>query len=183
MKALPIIWRWPEEFARHIVTIRPFHTSINYMGILTGHKMCGSGYTEIVLEAQLVTSGSLKGVLSGKAYNKSLFCLKTVCEVIENLLLERFTEEENVTVSDPATLLNMTESCSRQHLNETLSDPSTVTLLEKYHAYEEKVLNGQPGQTAAFWMSFITHCHLIFILLHSVETNNIQLFHKSAMEI
>ena len=56
MKALPIIWRWPEEFARLFVTIGPFHTSMNYMGMLTGHKMCGSGYTEIVLEAQLVTS-------------------------------------------------------------------------------------------------------------------------------
>ena len=113
MKALSIIWRWPEAFARHVVTIRPFHTSMNYMGMLTGHKMCGSGYTEIVLEAQLVTSGSLKGVLSGKAYNKSLSCLKTECEAIENSLLERFAEEESVTVSDPAALLNITQSCSR----------------------------------------------------------------------
>lgn len=178
MKALPIIWRWPDEFARHVVTIGPFRTSMNYMGMLTGHKMCGSGYAEILLEAQLVTSGSLKGVLSGKAYNKSLFCLKTVCEAMERLLLERFAEEENVTICDPAALLNITQTCSRQHLKEALSDPSTVALLEKYHAYEEKVLNGHLGKTAAFWMSFINHCHLIFMLLHSVKTNNIQLFHK-----
>ena len=72
MKALPIIWRWPDEFASHTVMIGPFHTSMNYMGMLTGHKMCGSGYTELLLEAQLVTTGSLKGILSGK----SLFCLK-----------------------------------------------------------------------------------------------------------
>ena len=85
MKALPIIWRWPEEFASHVVTIGPFHTSMNYIGMLTGHKMRGSGYAEILIEAQLVTTGSLKGVLSGKGYAKSLFCLKTVCEAMERL--------------------------------------------------------------------------------------------------
>jgi hypothetical protein len=75
MKALPIIWRWPDDFANHVVTIGPFHTSMNYIGMITNHKMRGSGYTEILFEAQLVTSGSLKGVLSGKAYAKALFCL------------------------------------------------------------------------------------------------------------
>ena len=70
MKALPIIWRWSDEFAHHAVTIGPFHTSMNYTGMITNHKMRGSGYTEILLEAQLVTSGSLKGVLSGKSYAK-----------------------------------------------------------------------------------------------------------------
>jgi len=28
MKALPIIWRWPDEFASHVVMIGPFHASI-----------------------------------------------------------------------------------------------------------------------------------------------------------
>ena len=72
----------------------------------------------------------------------------------------------------------MTQSCNREHLDEALKDPSTLTLIEKYHAYEEKVHKGHLGKTAAFWMSFITHCHLVFMLLHSVKTNNIQLFHK-----
>ena len=178
LKALPIIWRWPEEFANHVVMIGPFHTSMNYIGMLTGHKMRGSGYAEILLEAQLVTSGSLKGVLSGKAYAKSLFCLKTTCEAIERLLMERFTEEENIPIDDPTALLNMTQSCNQEHLNKALEDPSTLTLIQKYRDYEEKVRKGHLGKTAAFWTSFITHCHLVFMLLHSIKTNNIQLFHK-----
>ena len=178
LKELPIIWRWPEEFANHVVMIGPFHTSMNYIGMFTGHKMRGSGYAEILLEAQLVTSGSLKGVLSGKAYAKSLFCLKTTCEAMERLLMERFTEEENIPIDDPTALLNMTQSCNQEHLNKALEDPSTLTLIQKYRDYEEKVRKGHLGKTAAFWMSFITHCHLVFMPLHSVKTNNIQLFHK-----
>lgn len=92
--------------------------------------------------------------------------------------MERFIEEESVLITDPAALLNMTQSCNREHLDEALKDRSTLTLIEKYHAYEEKVLKGHLGKTAALWMSFINHCHLVFMLLHSVKTNNIQLFHK-----
>ena len=88
MKALPLIWKFPEKYTNHIVIPGQFHTVMNYIGMLTAHKCCGSGYTEILLEAQLVTSGYLKSVLNGKAYNKALFCLKTVCEALERLLME-----------------------------------------------------------------------------------------------
>ena len=97
LKALPIIWRWPDEFRNHIVMIGPFHTSMNHIGMLTRHKMAASGYAEILFEAQLVTTGSLKGVLSGKAYAKSLFCLKTVCEAMERLLLKQFHKNNTLT--------------------------------------------------------------------------------------
>ena len=111
IKALPIFWRCPEEFAKHVVVIGPFHTSINYIGTLTNKKMRGSGYAEIPTEAQLVNSGSMKGVLSGKAYAKSLFCLKVVCEAMERLLIERFCEEENIPIDDLEVLLNLIDSC------------------------------------------------------------------------
>ena len=60
---------------------------MNYISMLCGHKMLGTGYQEILIEAQLVTSGCLKGAINGKAYAKSLFCLKTVCEAMERLLM------------------------------------------------------------------------------------------------
>ena len=59
MKSLPIIWKWPDEFQKHIIMTDQFHTEIDYIGMLTGHKAKGSGYGEILIEAQLVTSSSL----------------------------------------------------------------------------------------------------------------------------
>ena len=177
MKALPIIWHYPEEFTNHVITTGAFHTSMNYIGMLTGHKMKGSGYAEILFKAQLVKNGSLKGVLSGKAYAKALFCLKTVSEAMERLLIERFVEEAHIPIDDPAALLEVTQSCNRQNLDQALKDESTVNLIRKYQAFEEDARQGNLGKTAAFWMSFIDHCHLIFMLLYSIKTNNIELFH------
>ena len=78
MKALPLIWKFPDEYRKNVATLGPFHTGMNYMGMVTGYKCGSSGYAEILTEAELITSGCLASVLSGKAYAKALFCLKTV---------------------------------------------------------------------------------------------------------
>ena len=178
MKALPLIWKFPDEYRKHVVTPGPFHTGMNYMGMVTGHKCRGSGYAEILIEAELITSGCPASVLSGKAYAKALFCLKTVTEAMERLLIERFIEEENVEVTNPKVLLSLIQTCSRETLNITLQDPPTRTILEKYVAYEEKVRAGHLGKTATFWLSVIDHTRLILMLQYSVKNNNLALFHK-----
>ena len=96
--------------------------------------MRGSGYTEILVDAQMVTSGSLKGILRGKAYTKSLFCLKTVCEAMERLLLERFCEEENLTIADQEVLLSLVNSCNCKQLEAALNDESATSMVEKYES-------------------------------------------------
>ena len=178
MKALPLIWKFPEEYKKHVVTPGPFHTGMNYINMLTGHKCLGSGYSEILIEAQLVTSGCLGSVLRGKAYAKAMFCLKTVTEAMERLLIERFIEDEDIELANPVSLFNLVQTCSRETLNIALQDPCTTTILEKYVAYEDKVQAGHLGKTAVYWLSVIKHTRLILMLQYSVKTNNLALFHK-----
>ena len=63
-------------------------------------NMIGSGYSEILIEVDLVTSGCLRGVLNGKAYAKSLFCTKTVSEAMECQLMEQFMEEQDIIITN-----------------------------------------------------------------------------------
>ena len=88
MKALPLIWKFPEEYRIHVVTPGAFDTGMDYMGMVESHKCSGSGYWEILIESGLVINGCLGSVLKGKAYSKALFCFKTVSEAMERLLLE-----------------------------------------------------------------------------------------------
>ena len=131
MKALPIVWENPGEFEDHIIMIGPFHAQMNYIGMLTNHKARGSGYAEILLEAQLVTSGCLRSVLSGKAFAKALFCLKSTVEALERLLLEVYCEENDVQIQHAA-LLNMITRCTRESLDHVLADKSTTEMLKSY---------------------------------------------------
>ena len=54
MKALSLIWTFPQLYKDHIVIPGQFHTGMNCLYMM-GHKMTGSGYSEIPMEADLVT--------------------------------------------------------------------------------------------------------------------------------
>ena len=94
------IWPWchydsyannSHIYSKHIVLIGSFHTITNALKI-AGHKMAGSGYAEILVEANLVTSGCLQWVLSDENYAKSLWYLKAVDEGLECLLFTTFMD-------------------------------------------------------------------------------------------
>ena len=55
--------------------------------------MAGSGYADIIVEANVVTSVCLQSVLSKKNYAKFLWCLKVVSEGLERLLLMIFMDD------------------------------------------------------------------------------------------
>ena len=86
--------------------------------------------------------------------------------------------EESIQINDPAPILNLVKSCNRENINIALKDPSTLVVIKKYREYEDKVRNGHLGKTGTFWLSFIEHCHLLFMLQYSVKTNNFELFHN-----
>ena len=52
--------------------------------------MAASGLEDILLEAGLISCGSIKGVMSGKNYGRSVHCHKILLECIERLLFEQF---------------------------------------------------------------------------------------------
>ena len=82
-----------------------------------------SGYSEILLEAELLTTDCLSCVWKGKTYLKALLGLKTVIEAIQRLLFERFAEEKNVETFSPVVLLNLVRICNREILDLALLDP------------------------------------------------------------
>ena len=77
MKALSIIlWN----------AIGPFHTYMNYIGMLTGHKMRGPGHTEILLQRQLVTSGINQRC---SEHTPNPYFASKLCTAMERLLMEQ----------------------------------------------------------------------------------------------
>ena len=124
---------------------------MNFIGMLTKKKARGSGYAEVLIEAKLVTSGTLVSFLSGKAYSKTLFNLKAVVEALEQLLFEVFAEENNIEIR-PVALLDLLSACSssscREQLDKTLQDESATHIINKYEEFQTKVRDGHIGKTA-----------------------------------
>ena len=125
MKDLPLIWKFPDHYK---IMLSPLDHS---------QKCRDSGYAEILIEAELVTSGCPRSVLTGKACVKALFFLKAVSEVMEQLVIGRFVEEQNVEVSNPVALFNLVQTCSDDNLDLAMKNLSTLVILQKYMTYEE----------------------------------------------
>jgi hypothetical protein len=87
MKAYLIVWRNKERFKDHIIMVGSFHTLHAYFKVI-GKKMDCSGLADILIEAGLITPGSVHGVLRGKNYSRAMNCHLTVLEALERLLYQ-----------------------------------------------------------------------------------------------
>ena len=81
MKAFPLLWNFPDKFSRHIVMIGLFHLMLGYLNMI-GKKMDGCGLSDILLESNLISSGSLNGVMKGKNYSRAMKCHKIMLEAL-----------------------------------------------------------------------------------------------------
>lgn len=185
MKAYPLVWNSPEKYKKHIILIGTFHLLCAYMKAV-GKKMAGSGLAEVFLEAGMIGSGSLTGVMSGKHYERALHCHTVMLECLERLLLDQFVKHQGA--DDLKSLMSneVVEKLSslgihldKEALETVSTDPALQELMKKFSAFRQETTKGQLGKTAQLWLSYMEHIRLILRLLEAVKTNNIPLYADS----
>ena len=182
MKAYPLIWNQPQRYQNHIILIGTFHLVCAYLKMI-GKKMDGSGLSDVLLEAGLITSGSLKGVESGKQYDRALHCHKSMLECLERLMLSSYLKMTGENRDFPhlpeetTDLLAATRGASTHDcVALLLKDKDTSDFLRDYEEYREDVRQGKHGKTAQFWISYMDHIWLVLSLLHAVKLNDFELY-------
>lgn len=104
--------------------------------------------------------------------------------------MEQFFAKENTSITIYMTFLNIGLYCNQENSNKTLKDSSTLTLKEKYCAFEERVRKGHLGKTAVFWMSYIVIFYSYSfsqsktnMLIFSYSTDVIQRWKHSSLHV
>ena len=180
MKAYPILWKNPDTYKGHIVMIGSFHTVCAHLKMV-GKKMDGSGFSEILLESGLMSSGSLQGVISGKNYSRAMFCHKAMAEGLERMLLRKFQElkgeggllQQNLPDESLSKVVNLFATRNKDNFDEVLGDAEFHKYMDEYIEFRVQVRKGILGKTAAFWLSYIDNIWLVLSFLNSVKTNNL----------
>ena len=180
MKAFPLIWNNPIRYQKHIVMIGSFHTVCAYLKML-GKKMNGTGLDDIFVEAGLITTGSLQGVLSGKNYSRSMLCHKTMLEALERLLMMEFLISTNRTGLldtdlQKSVMRDLIEMPSRTTMDATKEEGNVMSLVQDYMDFKETVRQGDLGKTAQLWMLYIDHIWLILDVTRAVKYNDYDLY-------
>ncbi|XP_070203645.1 uncharacterized protein [Littorina saxatilis] len=170
------------RFEKHIILIGTFHLVCAYLKMI-GKKMNGSGLSDIMLEAELITSGSLKGVESGKQYDRALHCHKTMQECLERLMLASYlkmTGEDRdfpQMTEETMNLLAATRGASTHDtVAQLLDDKGTSDFFRDYEQYREDVRQGKHGKTPQFWISYMDHIWHVLSLLYAVKANDFELY-------
>ena len=82
-------WQKQEELNRIVIRLSAFHTACTFI-LVIGKRFKCSGFEDILIESDAVTSGSIKGVTEGKHYNRAVRAHKIVSEAFWRLKWESF---------------------------------------------------------------------------------------------
>ena len=167
--------------------IGTFHLICAYLKAI-GKKMSGSGFSDILLEAGLIGTGSLKGVLSGKHYDRALHCHKVVLESLERLLYVHCLEEnermfENLPDVSKKIIETMIQCPSQHVLNELLEDSTCRKIFSKVESCKENIREGGHGKTAQFWLSYMDQVWRVLNLIRAVKTNDYDLYRRIIIDM
>jgi len=86
---------------------------------MIGKKMNGTGFSDVLLEANLMTSGSLKGVINGTNYSRAIHCHKVMLEAFERLLMHKYLDNKGA-----AQVFDGQPGSSEELLKSTLEFPN-----------------------------------------------------------
>ena len=115
-----------------------------------GKIVQGNGFEEVVYQAGLCTSGDIKGILSGKHYNRSWKIHESFAEVIERLfcetLVKRCLEELASSIKGIMTAVDC---------EVVMSERAFKIYGAEYMKKKMKCLHGYHEKTAQFWMTFL----------------------------
>ena len=139
-----------------------------------GKRYCqGSGWVEVALEANLITTGSVAGVTDGKNWDRAINTHKSMLEALERLLYDKYLETHEPLSREGTALLEKL-TLNESTLTDVLSsdDVGLSHHMAEYHAFKEAVRNGELGETGQFWMEYIDCVWLVLSMNKAIKMND-----------
>ena len=107
------------------------------------------------IESGVVSEGSVNGVLSGKHYNRSIFCHKTMYEAMQRLRFETFfnqlVEEKQERIIMFAT--EMMNCFPEKRFHDCVGNEMMEEICDDYETYVAE--SSSKSRTFAFWSMYI----------------------------
>lgn len=162
------------RFDNLFIHLGPFHIMMSYFKTI-GKFISDCGLSNIMVQSNLLASGSVNGFLEGKHFNRCKRLHPLMAVGLEVLHFKSFLATRGAVVSDTMieeiTRLQNTPISSFKVENEELNE-----LLNDYNMYKQKTRNGEHGKTPQFYLIYINLVHYYLTLSRSVRTGDFELF-------
>ena len=161
-KFYQVVWNNQEKFENVIIHLGDFH-AMQEMFVIIGKIVAGSGFEDVLYQADLCTSGGIKDVLSGKHYNRSWNVHECFSESLHRLFFERESESLTISPDLEEMIKNVNDASSCQRL---LDHADFKDFSKKFD-----VLLGQDGSI----LDFLNSNFLVQELHYSININDFHL--------
>lgn len=168
--------RWTDEELRKRLVIRlgEFHTILAFLGTI-GKRFEKSGLEDVLVEAEIVSVGSMKGVTSGHMYNRSVRAHKLLFEALTTLQLKEF-----LACCDEQTK-EIASSTIEDLVGKLVAGVDLSTDKEFHKAFLNHVQNRcKSSSLYQFWNSYLQMVSTLLAFIRGTRTGNFDL-HISAL--
>ena len=169
IKAYHVIWNNPDSWSDIIVHLGDFHAMMAFFGVI-GSFVSGSGFEEILFQAGLCSSGRIKGLISGKHYNRCWLVHEAFSEALERLFVQEYLPDVPRIIQEFAL-----DQPSYSDISPLLEDTSVAEYGKFYEEQKKKCLDGEFGKTPQFWAMYSKLVERQHKLHYGINVNHFQL--------
>ena len=172
--AYDIQWENAERFSKVVINLGAFHTMCSFMGSI-GKFMAGSGFEEIIIEAEVCASGSIEKVMSGKHYNRAMRIHQHMNDALERMLPTEFIAKTgNDDIKNAPAIAELSASPSLDNLLDAVQNDGCIEFIDSYNKFKDEVRQGRLGKTAQYWLAY-SDCVWTLMRFHrSIKENDLK---------
>ena len=179
--AQEICWMNTTFMERLVLRMGEFHTAMAYLSCI-GRRFRDAGFQDVIIEAGVVATGSLEGVISGHHYNRSIRTHKLMCEALQRLrwqaYLDILSAEEREAATEIANDLQ-TAFPAEAFDNLVMSEK----FLKVKRGYENFIKDNTSNKTFQFWSTYISMVEDLLLFLRGTREANWSLHLSSVRSI
>lgn len=172
------------SFSKLFIGLGTFHIQLA-LNKANGTFIADSGLTDVMVDCELLASGSVNGLISGKHFNRCKRLHPLVSLALQRLHFESFLKDEDVEISEDFAE-NIEKILSGEVTAELLEkneNKEVVSIMEKYFMYKQRTMKGEHGKTAQFFMMHIQNITNYLLLSRSIRSGNFNLLKYVLYEI
>lgn len=161
-------------FDNVFVNLGHFHIFMaDFHGI--GIFITDSGLTDVLVDCEIIASGSVNGVISGKHFNRCKRVHTLVALGLQVLHFEAFLKSREETVDTAVMIESLRKILKGEITEETFQKEDLTSIMDEYFKYKAETLNEKHGKTAKYYVIYIDLIINYHMLTRSIRTGNFNL--------
>lgn len=161
------------EFQKLFINFGPFHIMLSFFKAC-GKFISGSGLTNVLIDSEILASGSVGSFVSGKHFNRCKKIHPLLSLALQILHFERFLQSQDYDLENIQKYLEVFNEQQNDHPQ--ITNESLIQLFDKYERYKTETFEGLHGKTPQIYLMYTRFIEYYLQLECSIRTGDFDLF-------